>query len=138
MAIIATVTYQNAGNGPDNRQIVFIRAGGAGTLSARITPIGQPAQILGNIHESQIVVEMESTSSKVRRMIAQRSNQPFPAPQPNLFLSNLPNVAAQDGELNAINVNSQASGGRWIQVVSAPNPGGHGEIVTGLTITDPR
>lgn len=138
MATVATVTYRyGSGSGPDNRQIDFIRTGLLGTLSARVSVVGQPTHVLGIIPETAISVEMESTTQKAQRMIAQQNNLLFAPPAPNQFLSQFPNTGAQDTVLTSINENSAASGGRWISITNGPM-GAHGETVISLTITDPR
>jgi hypothetical protein len=138
MGLVATITYNyGASNNPDNRQIDFIRTGGAGTLQARITVVGQPTAVLGVIPENKIIVEMESTTQKMNRMIAERNHQPFnPPPSPRL-LSTFPNTTVQDGIITSINANSTATGGRRISITNGP-AGQYGETVVGLRIIDPR
>jgi len=127
---IATVSYMNGAGNADNRQIAFIRTGNPPTLKARFSVIGTH-NVWADIDASQINVEMESTTHKMQKMIAERNGQ-VAATIPDQPLSSFtPNI--QDRIVQSINPNSQIKGGRWIEVVNHA-----GEASHTLTIIDPR
>lgn len=136
---IATVTYKHGSdNGPDNRQLDFIRTGSKGTLYAKVTTVGLPKFVLGTIPETCIDVEMESTTEKTQKTILEQHNTLTSAPAPNQLLSQFSSTVEQDNILKSINANSTTTGGRWIRVKNDPSKGLFGEKVIGVTITDPR